>query len=234
MQGGFDETSVVRRIPGRCGAADRSAAPSGSEWRGAATALPVRASVALWHSAPGADQWWSLARARAPAVERDSDHACPGCRRALHVVSDSFIPSQFSLLAGEGRGAFLRGSGGGADPARPAVTAPKAGDLLYVDREASVQFIRPILFRVIRVLDWITYEHFVWLDGYQLDGRGDAVARRTIFVQRSGLKLQRQGTAPPAGAVRKGTAQRPNASREQRSATRNGAAGDKVARPGGR
>ncbi|MBG6066225.1 hypothetical protein [Micromonospora ureilytica] len=71
----------------------------------------------------------------------------------------------------------------------------KAGDLLIVGREASVQFIRPIRFRVIRVLDWITYDEWIWLDGYQLDDRGDAVARRSIFVMKAGLRIQRR-TAP--------------------------------------
>ncbi|MFF0316517.1 hypothetical protein ACFYPH_18035 [Micromonospora sp. NPDC005252] len=64
----------------------------------------------------------------------------------------------------------------------------KAGDLLILGREASGQFIRPIRFRVIRVLDWITYDGWVWLDGYQLDDRGDAVARRSIFVMEEGLR----------------------------------------------
>ncbi|MFG1654329.1 hypothetical protein ACGFIE_30780 [Micromonospora sp. NPDC049275] len=64
----------------------------------------------------------------------------------------------------------------------------KAGDMLIVGREASVQFIRPIRFRLIRVLDWITYDGWIWLDGYQLDDRGDAVARRSIFVMKAGLR----------------------------------------------
>ncbi|MEV4832050.1 hypothetical protein AB0K25_27485 [Micromonospora sp. NPDC049257] len=70
----------------------------------------------------------------------------------------------------------------------------KAGDLVYVTRAASVQFLRPIRFRVIRVLDWPTYDGWVWLEGYQLDAAGDAVSRRRIFVQPAGL------TAPPAPA----------------------------------
>jgi len=65
---------------------------------------------------------------------------------------------------------------------------PRSGDILHVTREASVQFASPILFRVIRVHDWPTYDGWVWLDGYQLNGAGDAVARRSIFVQISGLR----------------------------------------------
>ena len=68
----------------------------------------------------------------------------------------------------------------------------KAGDLVYVTRAASVQFLRPIRFRVIRVLDWPTYDGWVWLEGYQLNAAGDAVSRRRIFVEPAGL------TTPPA------------------------------------
>ncbi|GIG02432.1 hypothetical protein [Catellatospora citrea] len=66
---------------------------------------------------------------------------------------------------------------------------PQAGDILHVTREASVQFLRPMMFRVIRVHDWPTYEGWVWLDGYQLNAAGDAVERRSIFVQRAGLRI---------------------------------------------
>jgi hypothetical protein len=65
---------------------------------------------------------------------------------------------------------------------------PRSGDVLHLTREASVQFAAPILFRVIRVHDWDTYAGWVWLDGYQLDKRGDAVARRDVFVQVAGLR----------------------------------------------
>ncbi|WP_433131901.1 hypothetical protein ACQPWW_11555 [Micromonospora sp. CA-240977] len=74
----------------------------------------------------------------------------------------------------------------------------KAGDLLIVGRQASVQFTRPIRFRVIRQLDWITYDGWIWLDGYQLDARGDALAQRSIFVMKAGL---RSAPAPVASAV---------------------------------
>lgn len=64
---------------------------------------------------------------------------------------------------------------------------PRSGDVLKVTREASVQFIEPMLFRVIRVHDWPTYDGWVWLDGYQLNSAGDAIERRSIFVQVNGL-----------------------------------------------
>ncbi|GIJ28085.1 hypothetical protein Vqi01_32470 [Micromonospora qiuiae] len=79
---------------------------------------------------------------------------------------------------------------------------PKAGDLLRVGREASVQFTKPILFRVIRVLDRPTYHGWIWLEGYQIDNKGDAVDRRSIFVMKAGLRIA------PAPAVGKPGQQR--------------------------
>lgn len=74
------------------------------------------------------------------------------------------------------------------------------GDLLHVTSAASVQFVRPILFRVIRVHeDWHTYHGWLWLDGYEVDARGDAVARRSIFVQPAGLR-RLAGVPRPAAA----------------------------------
>lgn len=64
---------------------------------------------------------------------------------------------------------------------------PRAGDILHVTREASVQFATPMMFRVIRVHDWPTYDGWLWLDGYQLNAAGDAIERRSIFVQQEGL-----------------------------------------------
>ncbi|MFF0717583.1 hypothetical protein [Micromonospora sp. NPDC003816] len=68
------------------------------------------------------------------------------------------------------------------------LSRPRAGDLLRVGPEASVQFVRPILFRVIRVLEWTTYDGWRWLEGYQVNDRGEAVHRRAIFVQPAGLR----------------------------------------------
>lgn len=73
---------------------------------------------------------------------------------------------------------------------------PKSGDVLRVTRKASVQFVEPMLFRVIRVHDWPTYDGWAWLDGYQLNAAGDAVSRRSIFVQLAGLMYGRTGTVP--------------------------------------
>ncbi|MGC5331003.1 hypothetical protein [Micromonospora sp. DT62] len=64
------------------------------------------------------------------------------------------------------------------------------GDVLLVTKEASVQFTEPMSFRLIKVVtDWITYDGWLWLDGYQLDAKGTATAKRRIFVQRTGLRV---------------------------------------------
>jgi len=60
--------------------------------------------------------------------------------------------------------------------------------VLRVTRAASIQFNKPMMFRVIRVQDWQTYNGWAWLDGYQLNSAGHAVERRCIFVQLSGLQ----------------------------------------------
>jgi hypothetical protein len=69
-----------------------------------------------------------------------------------------------------------------------------------VTRAASVQFTAPLLFRVIRVHDWSTYDGWCWLDGYELNAAGDAVSRRSIFVQVNGL--QRAQVGPPPNRYR--------------------------------
>ncbi|MEU7615385.1 hypothetical protein AB0M91_19310 [Micromonospora rifamycinica] len=99
---------------------------------------------------------------------------------------------------------------------------PKAGDLVYVTRAASVQFIRPIWCRVIRVRDWITYDGWCWLDVYQLDARGDAVARRSIFVQPAKLESQQSTPTPRArhDQRRSPATRRPRPSAEARTTAR--------------
>ncbi|WBB65705.1 hypothetical protein [Micromonospora sp. WMMD812] len=79
---------------------------------------------------------------------------------------------------------------------------PRSGDVLHVTRAASVQFFRPITFRVIRVLDWPTYDGWLWLDGYELNAAGDAVNRRSIYVQREGLRQLRAAPEQRSHTVR--------------------------------
>jgi hypothetical protein len=70
-----------------------------------------------------------------------------------------------------------------------------AGDVVIVGRAASVQFAgrSGFMFRVVDVDARLTYAGWVWLDGYQLDSHGRAVARRRIFVCQAGLGRPRPG-----------------------------------------
>lgn len=69
-------------------------------------------------------------------------------------------------------------------------SAMRAGALLWLDTQASVQFTtRPIRYRVIRLQDWDTYDGWIWLDGYELDAAGDAIERRAVFVLIKGVRL---------------------------------------------
>lgn len=80
--------------------------------------------------------------------------------------------------------------------------ALRAGVLVYVTRKASPQFVKPILFRLIRVrTEWITYDGWAWLDGYQIDAKGDAVARRLIYVQPAELQPPSPPRKPPRPAA---------------------------------
>jgi hypothetical protein len=66
---------------------------------------------------------------------------------------------------------------------------PRSGEVVRLDRGASVQFAAvPILFRVIRVHDWSTYDGWVWLDGYELNSSGEAIDRRSVYVMVAGVQ----------------------------------------------
>ena len=79
---------------------------------------------------------------------------------------------------------------------------PRSGDVIHVTKAASVQFAAPMLFRVIRVHDWPTYDGWAWIDGYQLNNAGDAISRRSIFVQLGGLQPGRIGAVPAQSRIR--------------------------------
>ncbi len=81
---------------------------------------------------------------------------------------------------------------------------PTSGEVLRVTRAASVQFRKPMMFRVIRVLDGTTYDGWAWLEGYQLNSAGDAVEKREIFVQLNGLQsaASRRGQATTVASRR--------------------------------
>ncbi|MEU7753375.1 hypothetical protein [Micromonospora sp. NPDC049171] len=82
----------------------------------------------------------------------------------------------------------------------------RAGQIIELTTAASVQFMRPIRVRIIRELDWITYDGWVWVDGYELSPTGDARARRELYVRREGVRVVSE---PPNPAPTRPIARRP-------------------------
>ncbi|WFF06633.1 hypothetical protein O7622_26940 [Micromonospora sp. WMMD1076] len=75
----------------------------------------------------------------------------------------------------------------------------KCGDVLHLTRAASVQFVRPIIVRVIReIADRHSYDGWTWIEAYELSARGEAVAKRELFVQPAGLRWLAAAPATPA------------------------------------
>lgn len=72
----------------------------------------------------------------------------------------------------------------------PAAAPLAAGHVVHVGQDASVQFAgdRAVTVRIIRVHAWSTYDGWLWIDGYTLDAAGEAVERRTLFVQPAGVR----------------------------------------------
>ncbi|BCJ62194.1 hypothetical protein Jiend_56160 [Micromonospora endophytica] len=84
---------------------------------------------------------------------------------------------------------------GRACPGRRADGTPFVEPGLYLlTRAASAQFAKPITVRVIRErTDRPTYHGWTWIEAYQLDAAGDAIAWRELFVMPEGLR-----PVPPA------------------------------------
>ncbi len=66
----------------------------------------------------------------------------------------------------------------------------RPGDVVLVGAEASVQFSgdRALTFRIIRVDPRVTYDGWIWLEGYVIGAAGNALQRRRIFVRHEGLR----------------------------------------------
>jgi len=80
----------------------------------------------------------------------------------------------------------------------------KAGDVLHLTRAASPQFVRPIFFRLIKVRTELhTYAGWIWLDGYQLDERGEATARRELYVLEAAVWLLRTSPSSSGHGARR-------------------------------
>lgn len=95
---------------------------------------------------------------------------------------------------------------------------PRVGQILRLTRAASPQFIEPIVVLVRRVVEWTTYEGWIWLDVYQLGPDGHAVEERRLFLRLAGLQLL-QRRRPDAAA------------RRARNQARNGRATDEPRKP---
>ncbi|MEU5566159.1 hypothetical protein [Micromonospora musae] len=80
---------------------------------------------------------------------------------------------------------------------------PKPGDLLRIDGRASVQFTgdRALTFRVVSVPDQQTYPGWIWLTGYVLNRRGEATAKREVYVQLAGLQRPANPTTQQSNDV---------------------------------
>ncbi|MFF5217014.1 hypothetical protein [Micromonospora sp. NPDC000442] len=87
---------------------------------------------------------------------------------------------------------------------------PEPGDLLRIDIRASVQFAgrRALTLRVVSVSDRQAYDGWIWLTGYVIDRRGNATAKREVYVQLAGLRAA-PDSAPAARAVGATARQRP-------------------------
>ncbi|WP_231929324.1 hypothetical protein [Micromonospora inositola] len=96
---------------------------------------------------------------------------------------------------------------------------PSLGDLLLIDGRASVQFAgdRALTFRVVSVCDRPTYSGWIWLTGYEINRRGNATAKRDIYIQLSGLHPVTSTSAPS-----RSRATRPYASRNDQGDGRAG------------
>ncbi|WP_245712830.1 hypothetical protein [Micromonospora nigra] len=69
--------------------------------------------------------------------------------------------------------------------------------MFRLTRAASPQFVTPITVRVIRHRsDWSTYQGWAWIECYQLDDRGDATARRELYVMPAGMIRQTESPSP--------------------------------------
>lgn len=95
-------------------------------------------------------------------------------------------------------------------PARPGACSvvkghvARPGAVLLIDGRASVQFAgdRALVLRVISVSERPTYHGWAWLTGYVLDGAGQALDRREVFVQVAGLRPVSVRTANVVGRNR--------------------------------
>ncbi|WP_410811715.1 hypothetical protein [Micromonospora sp. 067-2] len=90
------------------------------------------------------------------------------------------------------------------------MTELKPGDLLLIGAACSVQFEgdRALRLRLVSVDPRPTYHGWVWLAGYVVNDKGDAVDKREVYVQKAGIEMLRA-----APALRTGRPARPTLDR---------------------
>lgn len=81
------------------------------------------------------------------------------------------------------------------------MTTPRPGDVVLIGRECSVQFAgdRRLILRVVSVDPRPTYDGWIWLTGYVLNKRGEATAKREVFVMKAGLRVAPASTIGQPG-----------------------------------
>ncbi|MGC4877933.1 hypothetical protein ACLQ26_16955 [Micromonospora sp. DT43] len=79
------------------------------------------------------------------------------------------------------------------------MSALNPGDLLLIGPACSPQFTgdRALRLRLVSVGEIDPYSGWMWLTGYVLDSRGDATAKRELYVQRTGIVVEKRAPAPP-------------------------------------
>ncbi|MFF0371249.1 hypothetical protein [Micromonospora sp. NPDC005087] len=85
------------------------------------------------------------------------------------------------------------------------VTTPHPGDVVFIGRECSVQFAkqRALRMRVVSVDSTPTYQGWIWLTGYVLNKRGEAVNKREVYVMKAGLRVAPAPTIGRPGQQRR-------------------------------
>ncbi|MGC4771522.1 hypothetical protein ACLQ25_21440 [Micromonospora sp. DT44] len=73
----------------------------------------------------------------------------------------------------------------------------KPGDVVLIGAACSPQFTgsRALMLRLVSVGEPDPYHDWIWITGYVLDARGDATAKREVYVMKAGVVIQRR-TAP--------------------------------------
>lgn len=92
----------------------------------------------------------------------------------------------------------------------------RAGAIYLLNRSVSAQFSQPILVRHVRVdlpETRRTYDGWAWIDVYQLNTEGQAVEKRSLFVQPARMREYTPAPAPTIPHQTRRTTGRPQPAR---------------------